>query len=100
MALRHWPIKLIIIYGVKTKQVNQAVARNPEQFPLNYLFELTKEEKEKVVTNCDHLEHIKYSPNLPKAFSEEGLYILATILKSTKATQSTLAIIDTFTKCT
>jgi len=86
------------LYGVETKQINQAVSRNPEKFPSNYLFELTKEEKEQVVTNCDHLKNIKYSPNLPKAFTEQGLYMLATILKSVKATQTTLAIIDTFTK--
>lgn len=43
------------------------------------------EEKEQVVTICDHLKSIKYSPNLPKAFTEQGLYMLATILKSVKA---------------
>ena len=55
-------------------------------------------EKQEVVANCDHLASLKFSPNLPKAFTEKGLYMLATILKSPKATETTLAIIDTFTK--
>lgn len=86
------------LYGVETKEINQAVSRNPEKFPDGYIFELTPVEKTEVVTNCDHLEKLKFSPKLPKAFTERGLYMLATILKSTKATETTLAIIDTFAK--
>ena len=86
------------LYGVETKEINQAVNRNPEKFPNGYIFELTTAEKTEVVTNCDHLEKLKFSPNLPKAFTERGLYMLATILKSSKATETTLAIIDTFAK--
>lgn len=59
---------------------------------------LNENEKQEVVANCDHLDSLKFSPNLPKAFTEKGLYMLATILKSPKATETTLAIIDTFTK--
>ena len=62
------------------------------------MFELTKEEKLEVVTNCDHLKSLKFSPNLPKVFSEKGLYMLATILKSNKATETTIAIIEVFTR--
>ena len=86
------------LYGVETKKLNQAVSRNPDKFPEGYLIELTKEEKNEVVTNCDHLQSLKFSPNLPKAFTEKGLYMLATILKSPKAVVTTLAIIDTFAK--
>lgn len=86
------------LYGVETKEINQAVSRNPEKFPNEYVFELTAEEKIEVVTNCDHLEKLKFSSTLPKAFTERGLYMLATILKSPKATETTLAIIDTFAK--
>ena len=84
------------LYGVETKEINQAVSRNPEKFPHDYIFELTAEEKTEVVTNCDHLQKLKFSPNLPKGFTERGLYMLATILKSPQATETTLAIIDTF----
>ena len=86
------------LYGVATKEVNQAVANNPDKFPEGYLFELTKEEKSEVVKNNDHLEKIKFSPYLPKAFTEKGLYMLATILKSSQATETTIAIVETFAK--
>jgi hypothetical protein len=86
------------LYGVETKEINQAVSRNPEKFPDEYVFELTTEEKIEVVTNCDHLKKLKFSSTLHKAFTERGLYMLATILKSPKATETTLAIIDTFAK--
>lgn len=84
------------LYGVATKEINQAVANNPDKFPDGYLFELKKEEKMEVVKNFDHLQKLKYSPHLPKAFTERGLYMLATILKSERATKTTIAIIDTF----
>ena len=83
---------------METKRINEAVSRNPEKFPEGYLIKLNEIEKQEVVANCDHLASLKFSPNLPKAFTEKGLYMLATILKSPKATETTLAIIDTFTK--
>ncbi len=86
------------IYGVATKEINQAVSNNSEKFPDGYIFELTKDEKLEVVKNIDHLEKLKFSPHLPKAFSEKGLYMLATILKSKQATEATFAIIETFSK--
>jgi len=86
------------MYGVATKEVNQAVANNPDKFPQGYVMELTLEEKQRVVKNFDHLVKLKFSPHLPKAFTEKGLYMLATILKSPQAVQTTLAIIETFTK--
>ena len=43
------------LYGVDTKQINQAVSRNADKFPSGYILELTKEERIEVVTNCDHL---------------------------------------------
>lgn len=86
------------LYGVETKRINEAVARNPEKFPAGYLLELNEQEKSDVVANCDHLSSLRFSPNLPKAFTEKGLYMLATILKSAKATETTIAIIDTFSK--
>ena len=86
------------LYNVSTKEVNQAVSNNPDKFPQNYVFELTREEKADVVKNFDHLDKIKYSPHLPKAFTEKGLYMLATILKGDKAVQTTISIIETFAK--
>jgi len=86
------------IYGVETKEVNQAVSNNTEKFPKGYVFELSKEEKSEVVKIFDHLTPLKFSPYLPKAFTEKGLYMLATILKSKQATMTTLMIIETFSK--
>lgn len=60
--------------------------------------ELNKEEKAELVKNFDHLQRLKFSKALPKAFTEKGLYMLATILKGEKATQTTLSIIETFAK--
>ena len=85
------------LYGVETKRINEAVKNNPDKFPTNYLLELTQEEwgrlKSKFSTS------IKGGKvKLPTAFTERGLYMLATILKSPKATETTLAIIDTYAK--
>lgn len=86
------------LYGVQTKEINQAVKNNPEKFPVGYILELNKEEKAELVKNFDHLQRLKFSKALPKAFTEKGLYMLATILKGEKATQTTLSIIETFAK--
>ena len=86
------------LYGVTTKQINQAVSRNPDKFPDGYIIDLSKNEKDELVTNCDRFNALKHSTALPKAFTEKGLYMLATILKSPKATETTLAIIETFSK--
>lgn len=86
------------LYQLDTREINQAVSRNEDKFPEGYLIELTSKEKAEVITNCDHLQHLKFSKSLPKAFTEKGLYMLATILKSPVATNTTLLIIDTFAK--
>ncbi len=86
------------LYGVQTKEINQAVRNNPDKFPQGYILELNIEEKKEVVKNFDHLENLKFSKVLPKAFTEKGLYMLATILRSEKATETTIGIIETFTK--
>ncbi len=85
------------LYGVETKRINEAVKNNPEKFPSGYLFELTREEwtplKSKFSTS-NRGGKVK----LPTAFTEKGLYMLATILKSPLAVQTTIAIIETFAK--
>lgn len=86
------------LYGVVTRDINKAVKNNLDKFPEGYLFELTKNEKDELVENFHHLNKLKFSSALPKAFTEKGLYMLATILKSPQATQTTISIIDTFAK--
>lgn len=84
------------LYGIETKRVNEAVRNNPEKFPYGYVFVLDKYEKQEVVENFDHLNKLKFSKVQPTAFTERGLYMLATILKSERAISTTLAIVDTF----
>lgn len=86
------------LYGVETKRVNEAVRNNPDKFPDGYILELQQSEKQYVVENFDHLQGLKKSPVTPKAFTEKGLYMLATIMKSERATQTTIAIIEAFAK--
>lgn len=84
------------LYGVQTREVNQAVRNNPQKFPYGYIFELDKYERTEVVKNFDHLKKLKFSKVAPTAFTERGLYMLATILKGERAVNTTLVIIDTF----
>ncbi len=86
------------LYGVETKRINEAVSRNLDKFPDGYLITLDEKEKNELVANCDRFDALKHSTVMPKGFTERGLYMLATILKSLKATETTLAIIDTFAK--
>ena len=86
------------LYGVETKRINEAVKNNPEKFPEGYIVELGPNEKNELVEIFDRFSGLKHSTVFPKAFTERGLYMLATILKSAKATETTLAIIDTFAK--
>ena len=86
------------LYGIETKRVNEAVRNNPEKFPYGYIFVLDKYEKQEVVENFDHLNKLKFSKVQPTAFTERGLYMLATILKSERAISTTLAIVDKFVR--
>ncbi|NLO18574.1 MAG: ORF6N domain-containing protein [Ignavibacteria bacterium] len=87
-----------LLYGVETRDINKAVKNNPDKFPESYIIYLSEEEKAEVVENFHHLDKLKYSPHLPKAFTEKGLYMLATILKSPQATATTISIIEAFSK--
>jgi len=86
------------LYGVQTKEVNQAVKNNPDKFPEGFILETSKKEKNELVKNFDRFNRLKHSSTYPTAFSERGLYMLATILKSPQATQTTLAIVEAFAK--
>ena len=84
-----------MLYDVETKEINQAVKNNPDKFPAGYLIECNKVE---LVKNFDRFNPLKHSTALPTAFTEKGLYMLATILKSNKATQTTIAIVEAFAR--
>ncbi|MCT7597611.1 ORF6N domain-containing protein [Aliarcobacter butzleri] len=85
------------LYGVETRDINKAVKNNPEKFPNGYMYEVSNQEFEYLRGKFSTAKFAKTRTN-PKVFTEKGLYMLATILKSTKATQATLMIIETFSK--
>ena len=92
------------LYGVETKALNQAVKRNAERFPAGYVFQLNDEElsdwKSQIVTsNLSEADKAAIKMGIrraPYAFTEKGLYMLATVLKSVQAVRTTLAIIETY----
>ena len=86
------------LYGVATKRVNEAVRNNPEKFPADYMFALTADELSDLRSKISSAKISSKSRVLPKAFTEKGLYMLATVLKSQRATEATFAIIETFAK--
>ena len=91
------------LYGVETKRINEAVRNNPYKFSrVDYMFELTDEESAVLRSKFSTLENKggkgHFSKYNYKAFTEKGLYMLATVLKSAKAEEATFAIIETFTK--
>jgi len=84
------------LYGVPTKALNQAVKRNAERFPEDFMFRLTEAEKLEVVTKCDHLAPLKFSRTLPFAFTEHGALMLGNVLKSSRAVDISLLVVRTF----
>lgn len=89
---------LAILYGVSTKRLNEQVKRNRDRFPKDFMFQLTENEKAEVVANCDHLKRLKFSPNLPYAFTEHGAIMLAAILNSPVAVQASIQVVRAFVK--
>lgn len=91
------------LYGVETKRINEAVKNNPDKFPEDYMFVITDEELQvlRSTRSTSNILRSKFSTKsrtLPKAFTEKGLYMLATILRSKKSIEVTFAIIETFVK--
>ncbi len=90
-------VDLASLYGVETRVLKQAVRRNIKRFPSDFMFELTKNEWNELITNCDNLiGKYKYSPSLPYAFTEQGIAMLSGILNSDRAIQVNIAIMRTF----
>ncbi len=86
------------LYGVATKRLNEQVRRNSDRFPADFRLQLTSEEKTEVVANCDHLARLKFSPQLPFAFTEHGAIMAATILNSPRAVEISVFIVRAFVK--
>lgn len=86
------------LYGVSTKVLNQAVKRNIRRFPEDFMFQLIEVEKEYVVTICDHLKILKFSHQLPYAFTEQGVAMLSSVLNSERAIHVNIQIMRAFVK--
>jgi len=86
------------LYQVDTKRLNEQVKRNSERFPSDFMFKLNEKEKNELVANCDRFAKMKHSTVTPYAFTEEGIYMLATVLNSKVAVQTNISIIRTFKK--
>ena len=89
---------LAVLYGVSTRVLNQAVKRNRERFPEDFMFRLTVAEKAEVITNCDHLRPLRFSPALPYAFTEHGAIMLASVLNTPIAVQASVQVVRAFVR--
>ena len=86
------------LYGVTTTALNQAVKRNHERFPSDFMFRLTVSERDEVITLCDNLTALRFSPVLPNAFTQDGVAMLSGVLRSSRAVQINIQIMRTFTR--
>ena len=89
---------LAMLYGVSTKRLNEQVTRNTNRFPGDFMFRLTQPEKEKVVAFCDHLKQLKYSYQFPRAFTEQGVAMLSSVLSSERAIEVNIQIMRAFVR--
>ena len=87
---------LASIYEVETRTLNQAVKRNVDRFPEDFIFQLTAKEKSEVITNCDHLNQLKFAKSLPFAFTEHGAIMAATVLNSKQAVSMSIFVVRAF----
>jgi hypothetical protein len=89
---------LAILYGTSTKALKQQVKRNMGRFPDDFMFELTIEETSELVTNCDRLIGLKHSSVNPMVFTEQGVAMLSSVLRSEKAIRINIEIMRAFAR--
>ena len=86
------------LYKVPTKRLNEQVKRNIKRFPKDFMFQLTRNERNELVAICDQLKMLKHSSSFPYAFTEQGVAMLSTVLRSERAIQVNIQIMRAFTK--
>jgi hypothetical protein len=86
------------LYGVPTMRLNEQVKRNKERFPEDFMFRLTQIEKEKVIANCDNLSRLRFSYHSPYVFTEHGVAMLSSVLRSKRAIEMNIFIVRAFIK--
>jgi hypothetical protein len=84
------------LYEVPTKALNQAVKRNRTRFPEDFMFQLTRPERDELVTKCYRLTKLKHSSAMPYAFTESGVAMLSSVLNSGRAASVNIQIIRAF----
>jgi hypothetical protein len=89
---------LALVFGTTTKRLNERVKRNIDRFPADFLFQISNDEKEWVVANCDHLGQLKFSPTNPYAFTEHGTIMVAAILNTPIAIDASVTVVRAFVK--
>lgn len=87
---------LAALYGVPTKRLNEQVKRNPGRFPADFMFQLSRAERDEVVADCDHLQRLKFSPTMPLAFTEHGALMAASVLNTPRAVEVSLYVVRAF----
>jgi len=86
------------MYGVETRILNQAVKRNSKRFPAEFMFQLSREERDEVITICDDLKPLKFARTMPFAFTEHGVAMLSSVLNSERAILVNIEIIKAFVR--
>ena len=89
---------LSMLYEIETKRLKEQVKRNLDRFPIDFAFELTKIEKDELVANCDRLQNLKFSSINPLAFTEQGVAMLSSVLRSPMAIKINIEIMRTFAR--
>ena len=87
---------IAMLYKVETRTLNQKVKRNVTRFPERFRFQLTKQELQELITNCDRFETMKHVPSPPYAFTEQGISMLSAVVTSQKAVDTSIRIMDAF----
>jgi hypothetical protein len=88
---------LAVLYEIETRTLKHLSEENTDRFPEDFLFQLTENEWQEVITKCDNLpKNIKFSPVKPMAFTEQGVSMLSSALRSKKAILVNVAIMRTF----
>ena len=83
------------MYDVEVKRLNEQVKRNIERFPVEFRFQLNDTEKDELVANCDRFEKIKHSSVNPYAFTEQGVSMLSSVLRSETAIKGSIKTLTT-----
>ncbi len=89
---------LALLYGVSTKRLKEQVRRNNARFPEDFMFELNDVEKTELVANCDRLTLLKHSSISPSVFTEQGVSMLSSVLRSEQAISINIEIMRAFAR--